>query len=350
MKTVFRSLLPSLLVGAALAGPAAAQTGEKDAAHIVQDLTAEVAAPYLGLYWYEPKQRPMIVILEKGRLALEIPPRTLRELEKTTEENLWSFVVNPENSVKFHREGAGPAVAMELRQQDKTETLPRLEPEKGLPSLDELFARRPDPQRAKKLAALGTIRLSGGIERTTTPEKGSFEFLSAGDEHSRMKVKLGGVEVQQVVAGNRAWKQLQASSPVQEMPEALARSARLDGWPLATGDWRNEFKQARVLKRIELDGKPVFLVHAAPETGRQRLIYLDVESGLTVGYDVVHEIPRVGMVGCEVRFADYRDIDGVQIPFKSTVKYSLPKLGTWSYQVEKIETGLKLDTDPFAVN
>ena len=172
-----------------------------------KDVTEEAAAPYLGVYWFEPKQRPMIIVLEKGRLALEIPQRGLRELEKTTEENVWADVANPENLVKFHRDGAGPATAIEMQQQDKTATLPRFEPEKGLPSLDELFARRPDPQRAKKLVALGTIRMTGSIERTTSPEKGSFESLSAGVEHSRLKVNLGGGEAQQVVAGSRAWKQ-----------------------------------------------------------------------------------------------------------------------------------------------
>ena len=55
------------------------------------------------------------------------------------------------------------------------------------------------------------------------------------------------------------------------------------------------------------------------------------------------------MVGCEVRFADYREIDGVQIPFKCTVKSPTPVLGTWTYQVEKIETHLKLDKDPFTI-
>ena len=48
--------------------------------------------------------------------------------------------------------------------------------------------------------------------------------------------------------------------------------------------------------------------------------------------------------------ADYRDINGVQIPFKRTEKDSTPKLGAWTYQVEKIETGLKLDTDPFVID
>ena len=327
--------------------------GEKsNAAPIVQDLTAEAAAPYLGLYWDEHRQRPQIVVLYKGRLAIELPMRTLRELEKTAEPHTWAYVVKAENLVKFHRDGAGPATAMELRQ-NQTTTLPRFEPEKGLPSLDELFARRPDPQRAKKLAALGTIRMSGIIERTTTPEKGSFEILAAGDERSRTKFKMDGGEVQQVVAGKRAWMQPQASSPLQEMPDDLARATRLAGWTLTTGDWRDEFKQVRVLKRVDLDGKPVFLVHAAPEKGHQRLAYLDVENGLTLGYDEVYEIPGVGMTGCEVRYADYRDIEGVQIPFKSTVKYttvsaSQPKLGTLTYQVEKIETHLKLDKDPFA--
>jgi hypothetical protein len=320
----------------------------KDAAPIAQELTAKAAAPYLGIYWGEPFQKPQFVVFREGRLELELPWRTVRVLQKTPDEHTWSYAVRPENLVKFHRDGAGPATAMELRQ-DRTTTLPRFEPEKGLPSVDELFARRPDLPHAKKLGALGTIRMSGGIERTTSQEKGSFEVLSAGDEHSRVKLNMDGGEVQQIVAGKRVWMQPQPSSPAQEMPEGMARATRLAGWLLASGDWRDEFKQARVLKRVELDGKPVFLVHAAPEKGRQRLVYLDVGNGLTLEYDEVYEIPGAGLVGCEVRFADYRDIEGVQIPFKIEVKYAERKLGTWTYQTEKIETHLKLDKDPFTI-
>lgn len=322
--------------------------GGTDAAPIVQDLTAEAASPYLGLYWAEPLQRPMIVVLHEGRLALELPWRTVRELKKTAEEHVWAYVTNPENLVKFHRDGVGPATAMELRQKS-TETLPRFEPEEGLPSLEELFKRRPDQQRAEKLASLGTIRMSGSIERTTSPAKGSFDLLAAGDDHSRTKFNLDGGEFQQVVAGRRVWLETQAQSAVQEMPEAMAKATRLAGWLLTTGDWRSEFKRMSVLKRVELDGEAAFIIHAAPEKGRQRLIYQDAKTGLTRGYDEVYDIPGVGLVGCEVRYADYRDIDGVQIPFKASVKYSAPMLGTWTYQVAKIETRLRLEKDPFAI-
>jgi CubicO group peptidase (beta-lactamase class C family) len=319
-----------------------------DAAPIAQHLTAEVAAPYLGLYWLEPRERPVIVVLEKDRLALEIPWQGLLELKRTDQENVWSIVTAPDRSVKFHREGDGPVTALDLPQ-ERPVTLQRFVPDEDLPSLDELFKRRPDQQRAKKLASLGTIRMSGSIQLTTSQEKGSFQLLAAGDDHLRLKLNVNGGETQQLVAGDRAWLQPLASLPVQELPAAMARSARLGGWLLATGDWRSEFEQAPVLKRVELDGKPVFIVHAAPEKGRQRLIYLDAENGLTIGYDEVHELPGLGMVGCEVRFADYREIDGVLMPFKATVKYPTPVLGTQTYQVEKIETRLKFDNDPFTI-
>jgi CubicO group peptidase (beta-lactamase class C family) len=320
--------------------------GGTGAAPIVQDLTAEAAAPYLGVYWLEPQQRPMIVVLDKDRLALEIPWQGLAELKKADEQEVWSLVAAPDNSVKFHRAGDGPATAFDFRK-TRPVTLQRFEPEKGLPSVDELFARRPDPLRAEKLAALGITRMSGSFEMTISPAKGSFEILATGDDQSRLKFNVGGVETQQVVAGGRAWLKAQASSPAEEMPAAMARATRLAGWLLATGDWRDEFEQARVLKRVELDGKPVFIVHAAPAQGRQRLIYLSAESGLTLGYDEVYEIPGLGLIGCESRFSDYRDIDGVQIPFKASVKYSTPMLGTHTWQVEKLETRLKLAKDPF---
>jgi CubicO group peptidase (beta-lactamase class C family) len=321
--------------------------GGTSAAPPSRELTAKAAAPYLGVYWLEQRQRPMIITLENARLALEIPWQGLVELQKSEEPEAWSLAPALNNSVKFQRTGDAPATAFELRR-GQSVALQRFKPEAGLPTLDELFKRRPDAQRTEKLAALGTIRMNGSAEFSVGAQKGSFELLSAGNDRSRLKLNIGGGEFQQVIDGNRAWMQ-QASLPVQEMPEAMARSMKLAGWTLSTGDWRGEFKEASVLKRIELDGQPAYIVLAAPEKGRHRLIYLHADSGLTLGYDEVYALPNMGMVGSEVRFADYRDVEGVQIPFKSTVKYPTPLLGSQAYQIEKIETRLKLDRDPFTL-
>ena len=313
---------------------------------IAQDLTAEAAAPYLGIYWFEPARRPLIVVLEKNRLALELPWQSFRELRKTEEAHMWAYASKAENTVKFLRDGDGPATAIDMRQPPRSAILKRLEPEKGLPSVDELFKRRPDQQRTKNLASLGIVRLSGNVNATPAQFQGPFELLATGINRSHMKRNLNGGEFHEVVAGERAW--IAASTTVEELLEATAKAARLQGWLLATGDWRGEFKQTRVLMRMDLDGKPVFLVHASPHQGRQRLIYLDTETGLVHGYDELREIPGLGTTGCQARFADYRDVEGVQIPFKMTVKYPSPDLGTRNFQVEKIETRLKLDKNPFA--
>jgi CubicO group peptidase (beta-lactamase class C family) len=114
--------------------------GGTEAAPVVQELTAEAAAPYLGLYWLEPLQKPMIAVLEGDHLALEIPWQGVAELKKDPEQNVWTFPQEPGNSLKFHRDGDGLATALELRSTN-TVTLGRLKPDAGVPSLDELFAR-----------------------------------------------------------------------------------------------------------------------------------------------------------------------------------------------------------------
>lgn len=318
-------------------------------APIIEELTDEAAAPYLGLYGFLHQQKPMIAVLDRNRLALEIPGQGLAELKKEPERNLWSFVGSAGSSVRFHRVFNGPATVLELRRGDAVTTLLRFRPDEDSPSLAEFFSRRGERQRAEKLGALGTLRMSGTIERSTSQDKGTFELLTAGDDRYRLKINLKGAETQQVVAGNRAWIQPVASSAIQELPQAMAKASRLDGWVLATGDWRSEFAHARVLKRVQLDGKSAFVVHAAPKEGRHRLIYLDAESGLTLGYDQVYELPGPGMGGFEVRFSDYREIGGVHIPFKVTTKHPATLRGAQTYRVEKIETGLKLDDDPFTM-
>jgi hypothetical protein len=133
------------------------------------------------------------------------------------------------------------------------------------------------------------------------------------------------------------------------MPAAMTRAARRGGWLFSVGDWRLEFAQARVLESLEFESRPMILVHATPATGRNRLIYMSAANGLVMGHDEVQELPGLGMVGCEVRFGDYRDVEGLQIPFKSTVKFPTPVLGTQTYVVQKMETHVKLAGDPFVL-
>lgn len=101
----------------------------------------------------------------------------------------------PGRRIVPRRDGAGPATALELRSAN-TVTLQRLKPDAGVPSLDELFAHRGEAQRTEKLNALGIIRMSGALERSTSKDKASFELLSTGEDHYHLKVNLNGPQTE----------------------------------------------------------------------------------------------------------------------------------------------------------
>lgn len=88
-------------------------------------------------------------------------------------------------------------------------------------------------------------------------------------------------------------------------------------------DFYRETKLTELYARIKLVGKvkegfrQVYLVEAVPKGGAAENLYFDVESGLLVRRDVTRTTTK-GPVRTEVYFSDWRDVDGVKLPFKIT--------------------------------
>ena len=94
-------------------------------------------------------------------------------------------------------------------------------------------------------------------------------------------------------------------------------------------DFYRETRLAELYTRIKLIGKvkegfrQVYLVEAVPKGGAAESLYFDAETGLLVRRDVTRITPK-GSVRAEVYFSDWRDVDGVKLPFKIT--QVLPKM------------------------
>lgn len=94
-------------------------------------------------------------------------------------------------------------------------------------------------------------------------------------------------------------------------------------------DFYRETRLTALYTRIKLVGqvkegfRQVYLVEAVPKGGAAESLYFDVESGLLVRRDVTRSTPK-GPVRAEVYFSDWRDVDGVKLPFKIT--QILPKM------------------------
>ena len=74
----------------------------------------------------------------------------------------------------------------------------------------------------------------------------------------------------------------------------------------------------------------------------------DARTGLTVQSLSFHKSP-LGFVGRTTRYEDYRDVEGVQIPFRWVIHSPHPASGDVVLQYDKVETRLDIDDEAFKV-
>lgn len=102
---------------------------------------------------------------------------------------------------------------------------------------------------------------------------------------------------------------------------------------------------------VELVGKEkvgerqTYVVVLKPKTGSATRQYIDAESYLPIKVQLTVDIPQVGEVEQTIEFSDFRDVDGVKIPF--TLKATSP-VQSFTITITKVEHNLKIDNALFS--
>jgi thiol-disulfide isomerase/thioredoxin len=71
----------------------------------------------------------------------------------------------------------------------------------------------------------------------------------------------------------------------------------------------------RLMGRMKEKDREFFLVEGFPVTGGAEIMYFDSKTGFLTGRDVTQQTPQ-GPIRVEMRYGDWRDVDGVKLPFK----------------------------------
>ena len=77
----------------------------------------------------------------------------------------------------------------------------------------------------------------------------------------------------------------------------------------------------RLLGNEDHKGRAQHVISFADVVGTQTALYFDARSDLLTGYEVLGDDPILGDVSSAVFFSDYRDVNGLKVPFKTTAKY-----------------------------
>lgn len=120
--------------------------------------------------------------------------------------------------------------------------------------------------------------------------------------------------------GETVWSNSATTGP--QRLEGAQRSdmllrARLDRYT----EWRAHYPSARLAGEAEADGRPCTEVVLTPRDGRPETLCFDKETGLLTRLAMTVSTPG-GDIAVETVMSDYRDVDGIRMPFQ--MKSRLP--------------------------
>jgi hypothetical protein len=168
-------------------------------------------------------------------------------------------------------------------------------------------------------------------------------------DRSRMEINAPGLQFVQVVAGAKGW--VSASGVTQDMTKKQLAEAKEDLYanqltqltPLLAAGCK-----LSSLGAVKVDGKPAVGVKVQQKGHRDVRLFFDKDSGLLVKMErrATDFLNREEPYAYEATFGDYKKIDGVQVPYKLTIRRD-GKLYA-EYENTEVKLAEKLDDKLFA--
>jgi photosynthetic reaction center cytochrome c subunit len=129
------------------------------------------------------------------------------------------------------------------------------------------------------------------------------------------------------------------------MTSAEGEAARIDAELRFAARLRELYKDFRVRPGEPIAGRPTYLVTAKAQGKPTLNLYFDQQNGLLLRLIRFAETP-LGRNPTQIDYSDYRDADGVKIPFRWTL---VRPGGAFTIQVESVQQNLPVDEKLFVM-
>jgi len=211
-----------------------------------------------------------------------------------------------------------------------------------LPSADQLLE--------KYLAAIGGAealqKITSRVQKGTLTAFGGQHFpvevYSRAPDKRVSVMHLQGGDSFTGFDGKQGW--LSVPGRVHTMSAAENAAARIDADLYFPAHVKTLYQKFSVDAGEKIDGHDTYLVTGRSEGQPPLRLYMDKESGLLLRLTRYAETP-LGRNPTQIDYADYRDADGVKVPFR----WTLARPGNrFTIQVEKIQQNVPVDDSKFA--
>lgn len=228
-------------------------------------------------------------------------------------------------------------------------------------SADTARAQTGDELVEKSLAALGgraahtrikTRSMSGTITLATPAGEieGTIEVLNALPNKVRTLIKadltsLGGgpLVIDQRFDGRSGYV-LDTLQGNREITGSQLDNMRNTGFPNAFLTYKQLGIAAKFQGKEKIGDRDAYVLVFDPSSGSTIRQYVDAQSFLPVRFVVTVTVPQIGEVEQITELTDYREVDGVKLPFKLTASSTVQ---TYTVQLSRIEHNVPVDEKLF---
>jgi zinc protease len=160
--------------------------------------------------------------------------------------------------------------------------------------------------------------MKGTVEVTALGASGQFEVRAKAPNRQVSKIEFGGFGVlREGFDGTNAWTAVPGLGVRLKTGGELDRTRRTMVFP-------RELKLAEAYEKLEVKGAAkvgtaeVWIVEASPKEGQPDRLYFDQKTGFLLREESAVE-SAVGEMKFQIDFDDYREVDGVKVPFSIRV-------------------------------
>jgi outer membrane lipoprotein-sorting protein len=220
-----------------------------------------------------------------------------------------------------------------------------------LPAAEKILDKSIEGRGGKEAFQKLTSRVSKGtIEVSVTGQtvKGTVTQYEAAPNKRYIVLELSGQkheagsdgEVYWLIDGPRGAK-------LREGDDKAAAERAADFYALL--NWRNQYEEVETVAKEQVDDRSCYKVVMKPKTGPPDTIYFDRKTGLPYRIDTVRKAEQ-GESQIQSRHEDYREIDGVKMPFKMVRSVTTAgQTQTYTTVWESIEQNVDIPEEQFAL-
>ena len=154
--------------------------------------------------------------------------------------------------------------------------------------------------------------LGGSIEvqqeapnKTRTFLKLDLTALGAGQATSDQRFDGSTAYVTDSFTGNR------------EITGSQVEAMRNGSFPTPLLNYKENGVAAELIGREPVDGQEAFVIRMTPKTGPPTRLFIDASTLMLVKTATVLSVPQLGEIEQVLEFGDFRDVDGVKVPYRT---------------------------------